>query len=99
MLADALVGFMAAFGIFLLLQLIKRKLYSPLPKGENISISTFVTISGSAPELEATVKSLEHLRESGAIRGSIVLVDRGMDGETARVAEMLARKGHTEIRF
>lgn len=99
MLANALVGFMAALGIFMLLQLLKRKLYSPLPNGENISLSTKVTVSGSAPELEATVKALLHLRDSGAISGSIVLIDRGMDAETARVAEMLARDGHIEIKF
>lgn len=99
MFINALIGFFAALGIFVILQWIKGRLYRPLPRSENIHISTVISLSGSAPELEATVKALDNLRKNGALSGEMVLLDRGMDGETALVAEALAQEGLVELRF
>ncbi len=99
MLIDAVISFFAAFGIFCLLQSLKNSILSPVPKAENISLSTIITVCGTAPELEATVKALVRQRECGKLCGDIVLLSRGMDRETALVAEKLARSGELKIIF
>ncbi len=99
MLINALIGFFAALGIFFILHWIKGSIYRPLPKGENMLISTVISLGGPAPELEATVRALKHLQDNGALSGEIVLIDRGTDPDTALVAEKLAQEGLLELRF
>lgn len=55
---------------------------------ENLSVT--VTVSGSAPKLENTVSRLVWLRENGDLPAHILLVDDGMDSDTAKIARLLA---------
>jgi len=97
MLTNAIIAFFAALGIFFLIQGIKHWFYRPVPKGENMLISTVISLSGPAPELEASVKALNCLRECGVLPGEIVIQNCGTDEETARVAQLLAGKDGVKI--
>lgn len=99
MLINALIGFLAAVGIFCLMQSVKKAVFSPVPKGGNMRLSTVIAVHGSAPELESTVKALLWLRESGRLDAEIVLRNCGMDADTAEVAEKLAREGSAKLIF
>lgn len=92
MFINAVIGFLAALGIFCILQWLKKALLCPVPRGGNMRLSTVIAVQGSAPELEATVKALRCLRDGGVLEAEIVLRDCGMDEETALMAEKLARE-------
>lgn len=97
MLLDSIIGFFAALGIFILLRWLKGRVLRPVIRGENMRVSTLISISGPAPELENAVKALKHLRESGALAGEILVQDLGADEDTLRVAELLEREGSIKI--
>ena len=89
MLVEAIVGLMAALGIFFLLQSIKSYFYNIVPTGENIGIETVICVRGNAPELEQTVKGILHLYENAGLQAELMIKDCGMDAETALCAEKL----------
>lgn len=97
MLLDFIIGFIIAAAVFALLRRAKAKLLSPVPVGRNMRVSTVVELRGPAPELEAAVRSLDFLRESGRLSGEICIRDLGADSETAAVAAALARTGHVRM--
>ncbi len=92
MLINAFIAFLAAFGMFCLIQGIKRAVYRPLPKSDNIRISAVVAVSGYAPELEQSVRALRWLFANAGAEAEIVLRDCGMDADTALAAQKLSAK-------
>ena len=86
MLLEFIIAFAAAFAIYLLIYGVKTRLLSPVPKGQNMLISTVIAVNGPATELENTVKAVEWLRISGRLDTEIVVRNCGMDPETAAVA-------------
>lgn len=99
MIYNFLIAFLISLCIFGLMQWAKNRLLGSVPRGRNIRLSTVIIVSGSAPELENTVKALVWLRQSGRLDAEIVLRNCGMDEETASVAEKLARRGDVKLIF
>lgn len=99
MIIDFLIAFAAALCLFVLLQYVKDRLLSFVPKADNITLRTVVSVSGPAPELEATVRAIRWLHQSGRLRTEIVLRNCGMDAETALIAEKLAQRGDVKLIF
>lgn len=61
----------------------------------NERMTVIVSVNGSAPALENTVSRLTWLRKNGDLPADILLVDDGMDLDTARAARLLAEKSGT----
>jgi hypothetical protein len=66
-------------------------LLTPVPLGRNMRINAVVRVTGSSPNLEATADGLLWLIQNGTLPVNIIIEDAGMDGETRRTAELLAR--------
>lgn len=60
--------------------------------GEGQELTVLLRVTGSAPELEETVRAIERLRENGELPAAILIVDAGMDSETRQAARLLARR-------
>lgn len=64
--------------------------------GGDEHLTVTVSVSGSAPALEHTVARLKWLKKNGDLPASILLVDDGMDLDTAHAARLLAN-GSSEV--
>ena len=59
---------------------------------EDEALTVTVAVNGSAPALEQTVSHLRWLRQNGDLPASILLVDDGMDLDTAAAARLMAQE-------
>ena len=91
MLYNLIGTFVIAGGVILFIWFLRGLMLTPLKKGEHTQLTVLVRVTGREPALEQTVKGLGWLRSNGTLPGTVVLVDNGMDEETAQVAEKLAR--------
>jgi len=71
---------------------------TPVRCGKGCALSTIVSVRGSAPELEQTLKGLIWLQENGALTGQILIADCGMD-EEGQALVRLAVKKYEKIAF
>lgn len=83
--------------LFLLCWLLRGVMLTPVKTGSNTSLKICLSVTGAEPMLEQTVDSVLWLMENGTLSAEIVLLDCGMDAETAAVAEALARRGAVKI--
>lgn len=97
MLLELIIAAAVAIGAFGLIWLLRGIVLTPVPRGKNLEISVLLEVKGEAPELENTVKALCWLRKNGTLSAGILLRDRDMGPETARVARLLARSGMIEL--
>lgn len=68
------------------------RLVLPVRPGKGERISVLLSVSGDAPDLESTVKSLVYLGDSGRLPMRLELVDEGMSPDALETARMLARR-------
>lgn len=97
MMCRILIAVGIAAGAVLLCWMLRGVLLSPVLPGKNVRIRVLVTVSGRAPALEHTVDALLWLRANGTLPAEICIVDRGMDRETAELAEALSKAGRIAI--
>ena len=97
MLLELIIAAAVAIGAFCLIWLLRGIVLTPVPSGRNLKISVIIDAQGDAPELESTVNALCWLRKNGTLRAGIVVRDKGMSEETARMAKLLARSGTIEL--
>lgn len=76
----------------LLWQVKGRLLRCPTGYHGDEHMTVTVSVCGSAPRLENTVARLMWLRKNGDLPAEILLVDDGMDLDTARAARLLSEK-------
>ena len=88
----ALSLFIGAFGVIALLWFLRGKTLLPVKLGKGQELTVVLRVRGSAPELENTVNAIEWLRADGTLPMNILIVDDGMDNETRRTAQLLARR-------
>ncbi|MCD8255547.1 MAG: hypothetical protein LUC36_08430 [Oscillospiraceae bacterium] len=87
------VSALAAVGVWLA----RGRLLLPVRSGAGEKISVVVSVTGSAPELENTVRGLLWLRGNGTLRAEIVVRDCGMDSAAKSAAEIMARSGKISL--
>lgn len=73
-------------------------LLTPVRPGENTVLTVVVTAKDTAPELEAMLRGLIWLRDSGTIQTDILILDTGLSPDAAALAQQLTRR-HSYIRF
>lgn len=78
-------------GILLVLWMLKGAMVTPAPVGEGQLITTVIRVTGGAPELQRTIDALVWVTQNGGPRSRVVIEDAGMDAETRKMAELLAR--------
>ncbi len=76
--------------IIILMWSVKGLLLRPVKGGKNVGIKVLITVDGHAPSLEHTAAGLKWLRSSGWMRHDVLIVDRGMDPETFKIADRLS---------
>lgn len=91
MLQDLIGTLLIAGGVILFVWFLRGLMLTPVKKGKNTNVTVVVRVAGGEPCLEQTVKGLDWLRANGTLPGTILLLDEGMDLETARLAETLER--------
>lgn len=77
--------------IMFLVWLIRGLLLTPVPMSRNMDLTMTLRLRGACPELESTVNGLVWLIKNGTVCGQIVLRDDGLDEESRRMAELLAK--------
>ena len=83
-----------AAALIYLLWLLRGVLLTPVHRGKNQKMIIALKVSGESPDLEQTVDGLLWLMSNGTLTGKILIIDDGMDNDTAAVAERLASDGH-----
>jgi hypothetical protein len=91
MLLKIILSIAVAAALIIFIWYLRGILLTPVPLGKNMSISAVVRVCGSCRELEATADALLWLVRNGTLPVDIILVDAGMDEESRKVAEFLAR--------
>ncbi len=71
--------------------LIYGRFVTPVKGGKGERLYTLVYARGRTPDLSYTVGSILWLQNSGRINMKIVIVDAGLDEESRKAAEILAR--------
>jgi len=83
--------------LFLLIWTLRGRMLSPIVLGENMRLEIILTVCGDAPELENAVNCLLWLKKNGTLSGDIILQDKGMDGETLKIAEAFFKNEELSI--
>lgn len=92
---EIISAFALSLSFLLLIWAIKGFMLRPSPCGRGIRITTVLTADGSTKDLEREVTNLRWLREDGRLRTEILIVDAGMDAQTAEIARSLQRRDPT----
>lgn len=77
----------AVAALWLISEFVKTLVLTPISFGGSTQARIVLSISGSEPELEYTLRSLIWLRESGALRADIHISAQHPDADTRAVAE------------
>lgn len=91
LLQDGVVAALAAIGLTTVLFLLISALVHPRRRG-CAEATALIPARGSEPRLAYTVRALTRSRFEEGGFSRIVIVDRGMDEETARIAAILCRE-------
>ena len=67
-------------------------LLTPVCPGEDTALTVVVTAKDAAPELEAMLRGLIWLHDSGTIRTDILVLDKGLTPEASAMAQKLAQQ-------
>lgn len=73
-------------------------LLTPVRPGDDTMLTVVVTAKDTAPELEAMLRGMVWLRDSGTIQTDILILDHGLEPDAAALAERLTRR-HSYIRL
>ena len=82
-----------AFAIMAVLWFIRGILLTPVKLGKNQRLTLFLSVSGSSPELEGVINSLNWLIDNGVICGDVILRLETDDPETLQQANLLLASG------
>ena len=92
---EIISAFALSLTFLLLIWTIKGFLLRPPACGSGIRVTTVITADGSTKDLEREITNLRWLREDGRLRTEILIVDAGMDTQTAEIARSLQRRDPT----
>ncbi len=97
MLWDVLGAAAVAALVILLVWTLRGLMLTPVRTGADTRIRVTLSVRGADAMLEGAVGALLWLDANGTLPCEIAIRDLGMDEETARVAEALAREGRVTI--
>lgn len=86
---ELITAFALSLSFLLLLWTIKGFLLRPAKSKSASKVTVLITADEKAKYLEREVERLRWLREDGLLRADILIVDMGMSGETAQIADSL----------
>ena len=89
---EIITAFALSLSFLLLIWTIKGFLLRPTISKSNSELTIVITADENTKDLEREVERLRWLREEGLLSADILIVDTGMDGETAHIAESLLQK-------
>ena len=93
---EIITAFILSFSFLLLLWTIKGLLLRPVKAGKNSKITIIISADEKSENLEYEIKSLRWLRDDGILRADVLIVDTGMNEETAEKARLIS-KSNTAI--
>lgn len=73
-------------------------LLTPVRPGDDTALTVVVTAKNTAPELEAMLRGLIWLHDSGAIQTEILILDEGLTPDATMMVQRLTQR-HSYIRF
>ena len=88
---EIVMAFVLSLSIILLIWIVKGRLLRPVIGGKNSKVTVVVTAGADSECLEREIRGLRWLREDGMLKAEVLIVDAGMDSETAQIAYSLAR--------
>ncbi len=89
-----LISVLVIFAVWM----IYGKLITPVKGGKGEKLYLVVSANGSAPDLSRTAKGMLWLAKSGRLDTDLIIADGGMDFESRKMAEIIARD-YTEIKL
>lgn len=88
---EVITAFVLSLSFLLLLWTIKGLLLRPIKVGKNSKVSVIIAAGENSENLESEIRGLRWLRDDGILRADVLIVDTGMDDETAQIALSLSR--------
>ena len=88
---EIITAFILSFSFLMLLWTIKGLLLRPIKVGKNSKITILISAGETAENLEREIKGLSWLRDDGILRANVLIVDMGMDDETAEIARSMSK--------
>ncbi len=88
---ETLTAFVLALSFLLLLWAVKGLLLRPARAGRHGRLTVLIRAAADVRSLEREISALRWLREDGLLKADILIVDMGMDDETALIARALSR--------
>ena len=92
---EIISAFALSLTFLLLIWTIKGSMLRPPTCGRRIRVTTVITADGSTKDLEREITNLRWLREDGRLLTEILIVDAGMNAQTAEIARSLQRRDPT----
>ena len=91
MIIEAVLALLRFGSLFVLGRAVGRTLKKPPESAYGAELFMVVAASGGAESLERMVRGLLWLNESGEARGRVVIADCGLEAESRKLAELLAK--------
>ena len=89
---EIITAFALSLSFLLLIWILKGFLLRPVVSKGASKVTIVINADEKTKDLEREVERLRWLREDGLLSADILIVDMGMDGETAQIAESLLQK-------
>jgi len=94
---EIITAFILVLAFLLLAWNVRGLLLRPVVGGKKSRVTVIVTAGSDPSYLEQEIKGLRWLRCDGILRADVLIVDVGMDSETALLADSLVRCDPTII--
>lgn len=94
---EIILAFVLSLSIILLIWALKGRLLRPVIGGKNSKVTVIVAAGADSDRLESEISGLRWLRDDGILKADILIVDAGMDRETAQIANSLARNNSSVL--
>jgi len=88
---EIVMAFVLSLSIILLIWALKGRLLRPVIGGKNSRVTVVVAAGKDSKHLERAICGLRWLKDDGILMADVLIVDAGMDNETAQIADSLAR--------
>lgn len=92
---EIITVFILSLAFLLLIWNIKGFMLKPVVGGKKSCVTVIVTAGSDSKYLEHEIRGLRWLRGDGMLRANILIVDVGMDSETAQIADSLTKNDST----
>ncbi len=88
---EFIITVLISFLVILVIWLIYGRLITPVKAGKGEKLYIVVCASGSTPDLSQTAMGVRWLVKNGRLDTDLIIADSGMDAESRKMAEIIAR--------